>query len=762
MTVENKTPKAEPTITQLVSQQKLQDRKYRYRHRLKLIAFTFLTCLLTSFTFVVLFVFLTLRTVPAARRQELMVPEPTKILAANQELIWQNPQQHFEPISYRELPPLYRQSLIAVEDPDYYRHRGYSPVALVKAAVSQLLAKFNLMAPRGGSAIDQQLIKNVYFDRSDCQHSLTRKIQEIYLAEQLNHNFNKQKILTFYVNRLSFAENCQGIKAAMRTYFGKSPAAYQAKTPANVAQQAYLAGLGQAPDAYNLYTHPHLANRRKNFVLQVMLKQQLISHKLYLQAYHHDLRRDLAPRHVWQKHCQQINRKYRYYTDQVLVELKNQGYDLNKVSLTVHSFLQPKIYQQVTSLVTNPRYYQDGVQGLKAKIHQEGACSVIAQDGRVLALVGSRTGHGAFNRAINLRRSSGSSLKPFTAYGPLFENCADRFTTASQIDARPYRYRGTNIYMRNYANESPSHVSLQTALRRSYNTPVARICDLLGSSRIKRFLLRVGLDVKDDYGPADAIGLYVSPLMAAAAYNSLLNDGLYIKPRCIDYLSFSDHSRRYLKPVTIRAMRKSVAYVLLEMLRGVLTTSGTAPMGAIKGYQGYAAKTGTVAFEHPHTVNPYGVGGSDAWFNSVTKQGYAISIWQGYDLPNVSPAVADRFHGYVQLGRDLQAVLNRRHIIYDWEQPKTVKVLNGRGLTRQYQILDRLNASGQFLTAKLILADRYSQLKQLKTVAQQQQSFKAMPIANTRLYALYQADPKLLHDPAILEFDLYDLLKKGR
>ena len=188
--------------------------------------------------------------------------------------------------------------------------------------------------------------------------------------------------------------------------------------------------------------------------------------------------------------------------------------------------------------------------------------------------------------------------------------------------------------MYNYGKENPGMVDLTTALRMSYNTPVGRIDDnILGTNRMKAFLHKAGLDVKDSYSSVDGIGLNISTLDAAAAYNAINNDGVYIKPRTINYIVFSDNSVKKLKPEKTRVMNASVAYVLTQMMRGVLTRSGLAPDSAIKNYSGYAAKTGTVAFDGEHPNKEYGDGGSDAWFDSITKDGYAISVWMGYDQP---------------------------------------------------------------------------------------------------------------------------------
>lgn len=724
------------------------------------ILLTIFMLFMTGLTLVVIYVFINLRTVPKVNSQELTTYEPTKIVDKNDQTIWKNTNREVDPVSYDEIPKLYKNSLIAVEDANYWNQPGYSVVGMTNAIISVILSTFHLMTPRGGSTIDQQLIKNVYFDGGRNHQTTTRKIQEIYLARQLNHNFNKKQILTFYVNNLQFAENAQGIGAIMRVYFGKTPKDYQKRSIQNIAQQAYLAGLGQAPSGYNLYTNPDLGNKRKNIVLSVMLDHHLITKSEYKKAKAYDVSKDLKPRNYLVKKQQERNLEYKAYSDQVLRDLINQGYNIDEVSMTVHSFLDPKKFKQVNDLVRQDKYYQDG--NAKSDVKEQGAASVVDKNGIVVAIVGSRTKESELNRALQHTRSSGSSMKPFTAYGPLFQYFGNRYNTASTFSAAPYKYPGTNTYMYNYGKENPGIVNLTTALRMSYNTPVGRIDDtILGTNRMKAFLNKAGLDVKDSYSSVDGIGLDISTLDAAAAYNAINNDGVYIKPRTINYIVFSDNSIKKLKPDKTRVMNASVAYVLTQMMRGVLTHSGLAPDSAIKNYSGYAAKTGTVAFDGVHQNKEYGDGGSDAWFDSITKDGYAISVWMGYDQPKASPAVSDNWKGTNHLGRDLQLLMNGKRSISNWEQPANVERISGSNLSAQYRVTDSKDLDSDLNALWANPLTGYSQLQNITNVNSTVKPGNWTKQAQkNKLYDLYSADSTVLNNTETIKPDLYDILSK--
>ena len=619
--------------------------------------------------------------------QFLETYDTSKILDKNGNVIWEPTDKRVTVLSYEEIPELYKDALIAVEDADYWESPGVSWKGMFNMVYTTLMNKFvdSSVTPRGGSTLEQQLIKNVYYNKGQGYETTTRKIQEIFLALQIDKNFTKEEILAFYVNHLEFAEGAIGTGQIMKTYFNKTPTDYQERTIENIAEQAYLAGLSQAPSAYNLYTHPEAAQKRTATVLSVMREAEIITEQEYTEALAYDLTTNLQER-GWEAAAQvEQNKKWKVYTDGVLAELEDLGYDIYNASLTVQTFLDPEVFEAVTELVRDDQYYLDE--------NQQAAVAVMDVEGVVVALVGSRTGKDEFNRALSTNRSSGSSTKPFTAYGPLLQYFGDRYDTTSVFDTSNYRYPGTDLYMHNYGGGLYGYQTLQKSLRKSYNTPVARICDeILGSTRMRAFLQGVGLDNKDaeeSYSAVDGIGLYISPLQSAAAFNALSNYGTYTEPRFVDAITFSDGSVKTIEPRTNQAMNPSVAYVLTQVLRGVFTSEGTARAYNPNGWDGYAGKSGTVGFDD--SVNPpapYGKGESDLWFCSYTNNGYAVSVWAGYDMPNTSPQLPSSYSGHKDICLDIQELLNGDREIEDWEMPEGVEKISGSGLSSHYRVTD--------------------------------------------------------------------------
>lgn len=728
--------------------------KKPHKHLKRFLVFLLVNFLIISLALLagMLFIRHRLNSLPAVDAQYLETYEPSKILDKDGNVIWQPTDQRTVRLAYEQIPEFYQTAIVAIEDEDFWESPGVSVKGIANMVYSVIRSKVDEdYNARGGSTIDQQLIKNKYFNGGKGYEVTTRKIQELFLAMQLNENFTKEEILTFYVNDLEYAEGSTGLGAIMRTYFNKGPEDYTERSTETIAELSYLAGLSQAPSKYNLYTHPEDAQKRMKTVLKILLEQEKITQAEYDAAVSYDLTTNLQPR-GWEADTQvQKNLKYKHYTDGVIDELEALGYDLTQVSLTVKTFLDPARFDAVTALVQDPKYYLDNEQQI--------GVAVVDKDGIVVALVGSSHAGDEFNRALSSTRSSGSSMKPFTAYGPLFQYFGDTYTTASTFSTANYTYPGTNSVMHNYGGGVYGNQTVQQSLRHSYNTPVARIDDeILGSVRMKTFLAAVGLDVKDTYSSVDGIGLNVSPLQSAAAYNALNNLGRYTEPRFIDTITFSDGSVKTVEPRTTQAMNPSVAYVLNQILRGVPGGDGTASRAAIPEYAGYAGKTGSVAFaDNVNPPAPYGSGSSDLWYCSYTNGGYAISVWTGYDTPNTSPQVPDYFRGQQTINKDLQVLLNGDREVPDWEMPEGVEKISGSGLSAHYRVTDAADISDSGISWADVSAYPNAEITKAQpdnTVPEDWESYEFSP-----WYDYYKEHGTEV--PPVIDRDLYANMKGG-
>lgn len=623
-----------------------------------------------------------LEDLPAVDAQYLKTYPTSEITDKDGHVIWKPTDARVEIISYKEIPDLYKEFLVSTEDNEFWESKGVSPKGLTNMVIGTVREKVDSSyKARGGSTIDQQLIKNKYFNRGYGHDVVKRKIQEIFLSLQLNKNFDKKEILTFYVNDLEFAENAKGIKTIMKTYFNKSPKDYKERTPENIAELAYLAGLSQSPTAYNLYLDPKEGHKRMVTVLSLAKQNGVITQQEYEVAILQNLKKNLQPRYWEAKKQHDKNLKYKSYTDGAKKELEQLGYDIDKLSVKVQTHLDIPLYKKIENKVRESKYYLDK--------NQQVAVSVLNSDNIVVGMVGSRREDDEFNRATQNTRSTGSSTKPFLAYAPLLQYFGDRYTSASKFDTSNYRYPGSLSVMHNYGQGTYGYQTMTASLANSYNTPVARIMDgILGSDRVKLFLSGVDLDIQDKFTSVDGLGIRASTLQVASAYNALNNLGTYTSPRFVDKIKFGNGEVKKIEPKKRQAMNPSVAWVTNHMLRSVPSKYGTALLAKIDGFSGYAGKTGSVGFDKSiHAPAPYGIGSSDLWYNSITNEGYSISVWTGYDKPNTSPQLPSTYNKHLLIGKDLQVMLNKKAPKL-WKMPKGVRAISGKGLQAHYGVTD--------------------------------------------------------------------------
>lgn len=679
MNDDNKEPILDETIEQeeVVTPKKRSKRnKIKFRHRHPILFYFFWITVVTSIlgvSGVAWYVENTLEKTPRITEQMLKSDGTSNMYDANGNVIWSSTEIRRDYVKADNISDLYKKMLLATEDATFETDGGFSKKGVVNMVTSTLLSKFTGKGQgRGGSSIEQQLIKMTAFDTSKETNQVStirRKIQELWLAQQLDANFSKKQILEFYVNKMFLGEGSYGAETISRTYFNKSLMDLNEKTPENISKTAILAGLGQAPASYNLYDNPALVEKRRNQVLYASLKNNVITEAQYKAAKAVPVADGLQERYWRNQQVLEQTGKYNAYISGTLQQLSSLGYDLSKTPLQIHTYLQPEQQDWLTNTVKNQQY-QDGLQEVAVTVMD-------ATNSHVIAISGGRNEvANGLNRALQTTRSSGSSMKPFIGYGPAIEYFG--YGSNSMWDSSPYRYPGTNAVATNYGGYTYGTVTMQYALAMSLNTPVNRILDgVVGSAYAKQFLSQVGLDVKESYGGSDALGLNVSTEMEAAAYAALAQNGKYTSPQYISKLVFSDGSEKEIKPEAAQAMKESTAYVLNSMLKTTTNKNMSAQKAAIPEFAGMITKTGTTNYDP--ALGFTGDVAPDSWISGSTKS-IAVSIWTGYDSPNeyghwINVNESMKYGLYV----DVMKHYNQGKDTSDWAMPSTVTNV-GNGL----------------------------------------------------------------------------------
>lgn len=168
-------------------------------------------------------------------------------------------------VPYDKIPDLLKKGIIATEDRRYYDHGAVDIIGVARAFITNSMAGETL---EGGSTIAQQTVKNIFLSND---RTMTRKLEELALAVQLERNYSKEKILELYLNTIYFGHGAYGVGEASRVYFGKEP------KDLDLSQCAMLAGLPQAPSAYDPISHPQEGAKRMTTVLALMAQEGYIT-----------------------------------------------------------------------------------------------------------------------------------------------------------------------------------------------------------------------------------------------------------------------------------------------------------------------------------------------------------------------------------------------------------------------------------------------------------------------------------------------------
>lgn len=526
--------------------------------------------------------------------------------------------QNRDYVKSQDIPENLKNAIISVEDRHFYTDKGIDPIRIMEAAVSNIFGGGGL---QGGSTLTQQLVKLSVFSTKSSDQTLKRKAQEAWLAIQVDRNYSKQQILEFYINKVYMGNNSYGMRTASDVMFNKP------LSELDLSQTALLAGLPQAPVSYNPVTNPEYARDRRNQVLDAMVKNKAISKAQAESAKKEDIEKGINKKRA-ESNPTQANEKYADgYISQVIQELQQKGYKLdagNKVYTNLDMDMQKHMYKLAND--------SDNGLGFPNNDFQIGATVVDPNNGKVVAMLGGRKQNTLFglNRAVQTARSSGSTIKPLMDYGPAVEYL--NYPTYETVKDTPYTYPGTNIKVENFDNKFDGNMTMQKALVESRNVPAVRTLSAVGIGRATDFLSGLGMTFKKPLTLQNGLGAYVSTEQEAAAFSAFSNGGTYYKPYTIDKVVTPTGDIENFSTKSNQAMSASTAFIMTQMLKGVINNSdGSATSARISGLN-QAGKSGQTQYPSEWISKvPYN-SDMDAWFTGYTKH-YSMSVWTGYDQP---------------------------------------------------------------------------------------------------------------------------------
>ena len=599
---------------------------------------------------------------PSLSESKLVATTSSKIYDSKDELIADLGAERRVNAQSNEIPTELVNAITSIEDHRFFNHRGVDTIRILGAALRNLRGGGGL---QGASTLTQQLIKLTYFSTSTADQTLSRKAQEAWLAVQLEQKATKQEILTYYINKVYMSNGNYGMQTAAQNYYGKD------LKDLSLPQLALLAGMPQAPNQYDPYSHPEAALERRNLVLSEMKGQKYISAEDYEKAINTPVTDGLQS-------LKSAN-SYPAYMDNYLKEVIDQveqetGYNLLTTGMEVYTNVDKDVQQRLWDVYNTDEYvaYPDDELQVASTI-------VDVTNGKVIAQLGAR--HQASNvsfgtnQAVETNRDWGSSMKPITDYAPALEfDIYD--STATIVRDIPYNYPGTNTPVYNWDRGYFGNITLQYALQQSRNVPAVETLNKVGLNRAKTFLNGLGIDYPSIHY-ANAISSNTtesnkqygaSSEKMAAAYAAFANGGIYHKPMYINKVVFSDGSEKEFSDAGTRAMKETTAYMMTEMMKTVLAY-GTG-RGAYLPWLPQAGKTGTSNYtddEIEKHIKNTGYVAPDEMFVGYTRK-YSMAVWTGYSN-RLTPIVGDGFLVAAKVYRSMITYLSEDTHPEDWTMP---------------------------------------------------------------------------------------------
>ena len=605
---------------------------------------------------------------PTLSEKDLVATTSSKIYDNQNNLIADLGAEKRINVKTNEIPTDLVNAIVAIEDHRFFNHRGVDFIRIGGAFFSNLRG-----GRQGGSTLTQQLIKLTYFSTSSSDQTLSRKIQEAWLATQLEQKATKQEILTYYINKVYMSNGNYGMQTAARSYYAKD------LKDLSLPQVALLAGMPQAPNQYDPYTNPEAALQRRNLVLKEMLDMKSITNEQYESAVNTPVTDGLQ--------SLTGSSNYPAYMDNYLKEVIQQveeetGYNVLTTGMDVYTNVDTAAQKRLWDIYNSDEYvnYPDNELQVASTI-------IDVTNGKVIAQLGSRhqSSNVSFgtNQAVETNRDWGSTMKPISDYAPAIEH-EEYSSTGITIPDTPYNFPGTNTQIYNWDRQYYGNISMVYALQQSRNVTAVRALEKVGLKKAKKFLSSIGIDYPEmvyanaiSSNTSDSSNKYgASSEKMAAAYATFANGGTYYKPQYVNRVVFSDGTTKNFETSGTRVMKEATAYMMTDMLKSVIT-AGLGYNANISGLY-HAGKTGTSNYADnklkklTKDYNYSSIVTPDESFVGYTTQ-YSMAVWTGY-TNRLTPVLDDGIKVATDVYKQMMLYLYEQNGSgsTDWTQPSGV------------------------------------------------------------------------------------------
>lgn len=502
------------------------------------------------------------------------------------------------PVKIAQVPKYLQDAFVAVEDNRFYEHNGIDPKGILRAAWSNIRGG---EVSEGGSTITQQLAKNAYLTQD---RTMKRKIQEVFLALQLEKQYTKQEILELYLNQIYFGQGAYGVQAAAKVYFNKNV------EDLTLNECAMLAGIPKSPNYYSPFNNLQAAQERKGVVLDQMVKYGYVNRQEAAK-----LKTAELPLVHTKKSGSTRDDYFINYVTQILID--KYGADaVYKEGLKIYTTIDPDMQQAAEAAMKYLPTFRTDANGLQQP--QGALVAIDPKTGHIKAMIGGR-GTDQFNRATMAVRQPGSAFKPFVFAAALENN----FSPSTVIDDSPVKIGDWSP--QNYDRTFRGKVSLRLTAELSLNVPTVKVAQKIGMEKPIFYAQEMGISTfvldgaQNDRNLATALGGLtkgVTPLEITSAYGTFANRGVHVAPIAIvRVLDRNGKIKEENEPKPKTVISEESAAELTSMLMGVIE-HGTGTRANIG--RPAAGKTGTTSDYH------------DAWFVGYTPD-LVAGVWIGND-----------------------------------------------------------------------------------------------------------------------------------
>ncbi len=562
-----------------------------------------------------------------------------------------------ENVRYEDMPQAVIDAFVSIEDSRYFTHNGFDMPRFMAAAINNLKS---MDFSQGGSTFTMQMIKNTYFleeGSGGAVKSVERKLQEIFLAMEANSKVDKKTVFEGYVNKINFGGPARGIQKASQYYFGKDI------QDIGLNEAALLAGVINAPNYYNPFLNLETATERRNEVLNMMYYHG------YIDEFELEIAKTIKVEDILLDtyEVEEVI-PYQAYVDHVITEvIEITGKDPYEVPMKIYTGMD-RYAQEVTE-----KAQIGGYSDVQINAHEYLDSAVVATNnkGEIVVIGGGKEYHGTgqrlFNKATEMGKQSGSTMKGILSYPFAFEYLG--MTTGSYVEDTPRNFPGTNTRIINWNNKYSGIITIEEALVDSRNVPAIDLLNrsqaIIGAEGVVNYLNSIGFDyvTMDNYSQLVGIGggdFETNPLQMAGAYGIITNKGQYIEPHAVTRIEFSDNTPTYIASFDpVQALSEQAAYLASRLLIRTVDTCETVAYCRLRRSHDVVSKSGTTDWGSIASAEldlPISNGSKDKWMVSGTTQ-FTIAAWVGFDIGIVGE---DTYYSQSLINKHIDGYLTER------------------------------------------------------------------------------------------------------